>query len=167
MLPMASTWGSGVFGDQGFWGIRFFWGIRGFGARGGCGLPHMQLQRDKRGEEGGLAVGHNLRCCLGPEGQLAAEGGVCICPSSPARRSTRGNENPLGAAPALLSCLLSTRTLCPRMRPSLTCVRGGASPPCPALQAFRCKVCNYTSERRRPECGEHPHAVERVEVRAG
>ncbi|GAB4814670.1 hypothetical protein N2152v2_001716 [Parachlorella kessleri] len=32
------------------------------------------------------------------------------------------------------------------------------------VQAFRCKVCNYTSERRREECSAHPHAVERVET---
>lgn len=34
--------------------------------------------------------------------------------------------------------------------------------PSPPLQAFRCSVCNYTAERRRPECGGHPHAVERI-----
>ena len=32
------------------------------------------------------------------------------------------------------------------------------------LQAFRCKLCNYTAERRRPECAAHPYAVERMEV---
>ena len=35
------------------------------------------------------------------------------------------------------------------------------------LQAFRCKVCAYTAERRRPECAAHSYAVERVEVRRG
>ncbi|EFN59862.1 hypothetical protein CHLNCDRAFT_133673 [Chlorella variabilis] len=33
-----------------------------------------------------------------------------------------------------------------------------------AVQAFRCKLCCYTAERRRRECSAHPHAVERVEV---
>ncbi|PSC68556.1 MCM10-like protein [Micractinium conductrix] len=32
------------------------------------------------------------------------------------------------------------------------------------VQAFRCKLCVYTSERRRPECAAHSHAVERVEA---
>ncbi|PRW60422.1 MCM10-like protein [Chlorella sorokiniana] len=32
------------------------------------------------------------------------------------------------------------------------------------VQAFRCKLCNYTAERRRPECAAHPYAVERMEV---
>lgn len=35
----------------------------------------------------------------------------------------------------------------------------------PALQAFKCKVCVYLAERRRPECAAHPYAVERVQVR--
>lgn len=30
------------------------------------------------------------------------------------------------------------------------------------VQAVRCGVCQYVSERRRPECAAHPHAVERL-----
>ncbi|KAL4421928.1 hypothetical protein ABPG77_005212 [Micractinium sp. CCAP 211/92] len=32
------------------------------------------------------------------------------------------------------------------------------------VQAFKCKLCAYLSERRRPECAAHPHAVERVQA---
>lgn len=35
----------------------------------------------------------------------------------------------------------------------------------PPWQAYRCKACGYTAERRRPECAAHPYAVQRVEVR--
>ncbi|KAL4437421.1 hypothetical protein ABPG75_004560 [Micractinium tetrahymenae] len=33
-----------------------------------------------------------------------------------------------------------------------------------AVQAFKCKVCGYLAERRRPECAAHPYAVERVQA---
>jgi hypothetical protein len=33
-------------------------------------------------------------------------------------------------------------------------------------QAFHCKVCRYTAERRHPACAAHPRAVEKVEVSA-
>lgn len=34
----------------------------------------------------------------------------------------------------------------------------------PLLQAHRCRHCNYTAERRRPECSGHAHLVEVVQV---
>ena len=36
-----------------------------------------------------------------------------------------------------------------------------------AVQAFCCRACGYTAERRRPECAAHAHAVARVEARGG
>lgn len=145
---------------RGPWGCRSVWG------RAVCAWPvHAQM--------GPLCVLRTLpsglcRCCPRWRPRMRWRPGWTRSPSWRCRCVCESGWVCLAAVAAAAE-ICSTAVPLAHCSSSGSCTlawhAGATDPPNPApAQAFRCKACGYTAERRRLECVAHPYAVERVEV---